>query len=127
VNQSLQALEEPDLNTVWIAAREDIFRFFCEAINNVVYHAQPPRGDASWVTVSLSQTGLHCRLAIANDGSSPPELDLADIGVSQGTKTMVEIARDLPGGEWCRFPLASGGLCVELSWLMQFYPGETDP
>ena len=121
VNQAIQPLTEPDLNMLWIAAREDIFRWFCEAINNVVYHAQPPRGNATQVTVSLSQTGEHCQLAITNNGSTPLILNDTDPKSSgQGTKAMIEIARDLPDGTWRRFPLVEGGLCVELCWSMQF-------
>ncbi len=116
VIEELEPLIEPDLNTLWIAAREDIFRFFCEAMNNVVYHAQPPRGDATQVIVSLQQTGDVCRVGVQNNGSP---LMLSDQW-GQGTKVMAEIAKDLPEGQWNRTALTEGGLCVELCWLMQF-------
>ncbi|MHC5729803.1 MAG: sensor histidine kinase, partial [Nostoc sp.] len=50
VNAHLQPLLEPELDSTWIDAREDIFRFFKEAIANVIRHAQPPNGSATQVT-----------------------------------------------------------------------------
>jgi signal transduction histidine kinase len=43
----LQPLKEPRFDKTWIDAREDIFRFFKEAIHNVIHHAQSPYGNAT--------------------------------------------------------------------------------
>jgi signal transduction histidine kinase len=47
----LQPLEEPELNSVWIEQREEIYRFFREALNNMIKHAQAPRGNATQVCI----------------------------------------------------------------------------
>jgi signal transduction histidine kinase len=52
---SSMTLPEPELNSVWIEQREEIYRFFREALNNVIQHAQPPHGTATQVCISLRQ------------------------------------------------------------------------
>ncbi|MFN5752943.1 MAG: sensor histidine kinase, partial [Pseudanabaena sp.] len=66
--QNLQPLAEPQLNSLWIESREDIYRFFTEAIANVIHHAQPPQGNATQVKVRLVQHAQLCTLTIENDG-----------------------------------------------------------
>ena len=45
VETKLQFLQEPTLNSLWLSAREGIYSFFCEAIANVIQHAQPPNDE----------------------------------------------------------------------------------
>ncbi|MEH1769517.1 hypothetical protein [Nostoc sp.] len=66
----IQPLQEPELNSVWIEHREEIYRFFREALNNVIQHAQPPHGTATQVCISLEQQGVKCILAIANNANN---------------------------------------------------------
>jgi signal transduction histidine kinase len=121
VIQHLHPLEEPTLNSLWLEAREDIYRFFNEAIHNVIRHAQPPHGTATQVTVTLEQQSTRCTLTLQNDG------DLLDPAVFEptpqqrqrggyGTKLMDTIAAELPEGSLERIPLETGGLCVRLTW-----------
>jgi CHASE2 domain-containing sensor protein len=121
VIQHLQPLEEPTLNSLWLEAREDIYRFFSEAIHNVICHAQPPHGTATQFQVNLEQQDSHCTLIIENDG------DLLDPEVFEptpqqrqrggyGTKLMDTIAAELPQGSLQRIPLKTGGLRVQLTW-----------
>ncbi len=126
VKQRIKPLQEPELNPDWIDDREDIFRFFKEAINNVMRHAQQPYGRANWVEVYLEQQGEHCRLAIANDGvnvsgsTSKPLDQVADhLPKGTGTKTMETIAISLDGGRWQRTLSPEGILQVELSWRLK--------
>lgn len=63
----VQPLQEPELNSVWIEHREEIYRFFREALNNAIQHAQPPHGTATQVCISLGQEGDRYILAIANN------------------------------------------------------------
>lgn len=126
VKQRIKPLQEPELNPDWIDDREDIFRFFKEAINNVMRHAQQPYGRANWVEVCLEQQGEQCKLAIANDGvdvsgnTSKPLDQLADhLPKGTGTKTMETIAISLDGGRWQRTLSPEGILRVELFWSLQ--------
>lgn len=126
VKQRIKPLQEPELNPDWIDDREDIFRFFKEAINNVMRHAQQPYGRAAWVEVYLEQQGEQCRLAIANDGvnvsgnTSKPLDQLADhLPKGTGTKTMETIAISLDGGHWKRTLSPEGILRVELFWSLK--------
>ena len=66
---NLKPWEEPSLNSIWLANREDIFLFFCEGMNNIIKHAQPPSGNATYVKVNLFQKQDQCILEIINDGS----------------------------------------------------------
>jgi signal transduction histidine kinase len=112
---NLKPLQEPKLNSIWFANREDIFLFFCEAINNVIKHAQPPFGNATYVKVNLSQKQDKCILEIINDGSKiiPDPKQRKNGGY--GTKLMETIASELPFGHWQR--AIDGNLVyVSLSW-----------
>jgi signal transduction histidine kinase len=118
---SLQPIEEPKLNSFWLEAREDIYRFFCEAIANIINHAQPPNGNATQVRVSLSQQLAQCTLIIENDGdrmsNSALEIPLRKRKYGgYGTKLMETIASELPGGSIERLTLAEGGMRVKLTW-----------
>ncbi|HIK41285.1 CHASE2 domain-containing protein [Thermoleptolyngbya sp. M55_K2018_002] len=126
VKQLIKPLQEPELNPDWIDDREDIFRFFKEAINNVMRHAQQPYGRASWVEVCLEQQGEQCKLAIANDGvyvsgntSKPPNHLADDLPKGTGTKTMETIAISLDNGRWQRTLSPEGLLRVELFWSLK--------
>lgn len=123
VKEHLQPLREPKSDSAWIDSREDIFRFFREAIANVICHAQPPNGSATEVSVSLTQKDRQCRLAIENNGTSLTPI-LLDIPHQKrrsggyGTKLMKTIAAELPNGSWQRVPLEGGGMQVTLEWTM---------
>ncbi|MDJ0675035.1 MAG: CHASE2 domain-containing protein [Calothrix sp. MO_167.B42] len=113
---NIQSLKEPWLDSAWIDAREDIFRFFREAIANVIRHAQPPQGNATTVKVSLFQSGAECVLMLENDGSFADSFASKLNGGGYGTKIMETIAMELPGGKWERFILDDGGMIVKLVW-----------
>lgn len=124
VNEHLQPLREPKSDSAWFDAREDIFRFFREAIANVIRHAQPPNGAATQVTVSLMQQGNQCSLVIENDGTPAKQTILEDTGRKHssggyGTKLMATIAAQLPGGSWQRVALESSGMRVTLNWVLE--------
>jgi len=111
----IQPLQEPQLNSIWIEHREEIYRFFREALNNVIQHAQPPHGTATQVFVSLEQQGDKCTLVIANDGAMlastyRPQKD------GYGTKIMDTIANELIDGIWEISVLPNGEVRVTLSW-----------
>ncbi|MDJ0797296.1 MAG: CHASE2 domain-containing protein [Calothrix sp. MO_167.B12] len=116
VIDNIQPLEEPDLDSTWIDAREDIFRFFREAVANVIRHAQPPQGNATTVKVSLFQEGGECVLMVENDGSFTNGSATKGHGGGYGTKIMESIAMELTGGKWERSPSANGGMVVKLVW-----------
>ncbi len=121
VNQRLQALREPKSDSAWIDAREDIFRFFREAIANVIHHAQPPNGTATQVSIDLVQEGTQCRLVIENNGDRAIEQKKWKTG-GYGTKLMTTIAAELPNGTWERIPLETGGMRVILRWTLESLP-----
>lgn len=119
VENRLQPLLEPE-DSNWFDTREDIFRFFKEAITNVIRHAQPPNGTATKVTVSLSQSGTQCTLSVENDAI---ESFISESGKrlhtdGYGTKLMTTIATELPNGYWERVSFANGGMQVMLSWAL---------
>lgn len=121
----LQPIEEPESNSLWLEAREDIYHFFCEAICNVIRHAQPPYGTATQVQVSLSQQNQHCTLAIENDGAKvePSVFQLSTMSRTRGgygMKLMKVIASELPKGNFEYVTLPRGGMRVELSWNQIF-------
>ncbi|MEN9225411.1 MAG: CHASE2 domain-containing protein [Thermostichus sp. HHBFW_bins_43] len=113
LQRQLQPLNEPNTSE-WFDQREDILRFLREAIGNIIAHVQPPKGNASFVKVSLMQTDHHCCLAVVNDGveyaPSP--------GGGYGSKAMNTIARYLPKGSWHRTHTPEGHTHVELHWEM---------
>ena len=121
VIQQLQPLTEPQLNSSWLEAREDIYRFFTEAIANVIHHAQPAQGTATQVKVSLVQHDQQCTLSVENDGEILDE-SILKITTQQrqrggyGMKLMQAIAADLPNGTFERIALAEGGIRVQLTW-----------
>jgi signal transduction histidine kinase len=121
VIQQLQPLTEPILNSLWLEAREDLYRFFKEAIHNVIHHAQPPYGSATQVIVSLKQQDHQAMLTIENDGTFlDPKIFEPNAQQRQkggyGTKLMDTIAAELPDGKIQRIPLSSGGLQIQLTW-----------
>lgn len=111
----IQPLQEPKLNSIWIENREEIYRFFHEALNNVIQHAQPPHGTATQVFVSLKQEGDKCTLMIANDGVVLESSYERKKG-GYGTKIMDTIANELPDGAWEMSTLPPGEVRVTLSW-----------
>ena len=125
VIQQLQPLTEPTLNSLWLEAREDIYRFFKEAIHNVIHHAQPPHGTATQVIVSLKQQDNQAILIIENDGAFldaktfEPTAPQRQRG-GYGTKLMDTIAAELPNGTIQRITPQEGGLRVELTWKAIF-------
>lgn len=121
VIQYLQPLAEPHLNSMWLEAREDIYRFFNEAIANVISHAQPPQGTATQVKVTLVQQAQLCMLSIKNDGEILDK-SILEITTQQrkrggyGMRLMEAIAADLPNGAFEVKALAEGGIHVQLTW-----------
>ncbi|MFS8779423.1 CHASE2 domain-containing protein [Synechococcus sp. W55.1] len=113
VERQLQPLQEPNTGE-WLDQREDILRFLREAIGNVIAHVQPPKGNASFVRVSLAQTNRHCCLSVVNDG-----IEYApSLSGGYGSKAMNTIARYLPKGSWHRTRTPEGHTHVELHWEM---------
>ncbi len=124
IQDNLQHLLEPESDSSWIDAREDIFRFYKEAIANVIRHAQPPNGTATEITVSLAQQGIQCTLSVENDAIQPEPPTLESTSRRKhsggyGTKLMATVAAELPGGHWKRIPLADGGMQVILTWTLE--------
>jgi CHASE2 domain-containing sensor protein len=113
VHTELAALIEPQ-SSDWFDAREDIFRFFREALANATRHAQPPKGTATQLWVSLEVKNDQAVLWVENDGATPPALDQGNYG----TKVMKTIASQLPQGTWQRIPRPGGGVKVGLSWSL---------
>lgn len=121
----LQSLKEPTLDCLWLQAREDIYRFFKEAIHNVICHAQPPYGQATQVKVTLEQNQDQAILTIENDGvfsntEAPGLMGKARQKGGYGTKLMDTIAAELPNGTIHRIYLSSGGLRIQLTWNQNF-------
>lgn len=119
----LQPLEEPTLNSLWLEIREDLYRFFNEAIHNVIHHAQPPHGNATQLIVTLEQHGDRCILIIENDGDLLDPLALETTPQQRqrggyGTKLLTTIAAELPNGVFNRIMLPTGGLRLELTWTL---------
>jgi signal transduction histidine kinase len=122
----LQPLKEPRFDKTWIDAREDIFRFFKEAIHNVIHHAQSPYGNATYVRIVLKQSTDHCLLMIQNDGANGSDLAIpsSQRGKGQGTKLMATLAAELPDGAWSREFLANGVVYVTLKWTLPGNPSK---
>ncbi|MBW4686468.1 MAG: CHASE2 domain-containing protein [Komarekiella atlantica HA4396-MV6] len=114
----IQPLQEPELNSVWIEHREEIYRFFREALNNVIQHTQPPHGTATQVCISLEQQGVRCTLAIANDASVINSTTYGRRKGGYGTKIMDAIACELPDGAWEMLVLPDGEVRVTLIWRL---------
>ncbi|MGF1577043.1 MAG: CHASE2 domain-containing protein [Cyanophyceae cyanobacterium] len=113
IEKQLYPLQESSTGT-WIDHREDIMRFFREALANVISHVQPPKGDATFVTVKLFQSGSQCYLEVSNDGTEYAPNKRG----GYGTKAMNTIALDLPQGSWQRIRRPDGITHVELQWQM---------
>lgn len=120
----LHPINEPIANSAWIDAREDIYRFFREAINNVVFHAQAPHGNATQVKVSMWCKQDRCYLIIT-DNNSQTSVNLSaetplkqSISKGYGTKIMETIACELPEGAWERTIIPQKGTKVQLSWSL---------
>jgi signal transduction histidine kinase len=121
VEREIFPLIEPTADSRWLDAREDLFRFFKEAMTNVVRHAQA--NGATWVKVSLHQQGEQAALVVENDG---PPLGEASVGGGYGTKVMNTIAGELPGGTWERVNREGSGVRVRLIWQMGAAPVNAD-
>jgi nitrate/nitrite-specific signal transduction histidine kinase len=117
---NLQPIKEPLLNSKWIDAREDIFRFFREAMTNVVRHAQGENSTSTQVIVSLSQEAEQCTLIIENDGGVVNTASKSRKKGGMGTKLMAEMAASLPDGVWESVALPDGGMRVKLLWTQRF-------
>jgi len=123
IRDNLHPLLEPESDSSWLDAREDIFRFFKEAIANVICHAQPPNGFATEIVVGLNQRGTQCTLLIENNAIQPAASTLEStnrrkLSGGYGTKLMATIAAELPDGYWERIPRADGGMQVRLTWTL---------
>jgi signal transduction histidine kinase len=110
-------LQEPPLNSNWFAHREDIFLFFCEAINNVIKHAQSPWGNATYLKINLIQKQNQCILEIINDGAKISQDIPQRSRGGYGTKLMETIAFGLPEGNWQRL-INNDIVYVILTWNM---------
>lgn len=117
VERNITPLREANLGE-WFDAREDIMRFFREAIANIIHHVQPPKGSATAIEIQLAQTGQQCSLVVRNDGRETRTVTRSG---GYGTKAMNTIAQNLPGGRWHR-QHAPEGYCVELHWEMPVAP-----
>ena len=113
----LENLQEPSLSSLWLANREDIFLFFCEAMNNVIKHAQPPFGSATYVKVNLRQEQEQCVLEIINDGSMANNHHKSRKHGGYGTKLMQTVASELPSANWQRY-VDENEVYVSLCWIL---------
>ncbi len=113
-------IKEPKLNSFWLESREDIFRFFCEAINNVIKHAQPPYGNATYLEINLFQKQEQAILEIINDGYNNINSQNMRKKGGYGTKLMSTIASELPEGNWLR-EFNNNKNYVKLTWNMDYY------
>lgn len=133
VIQHLEPLEEDEFNSLWLEAREDIYHFFCEAIHNVIYHAQPPHGKATQVKISLHQQDTRCTLTIENDSAqvdasvferlATPARSASQMlrtNSGYGMKLMKIIASELPNGTFEPVALPEGGMRIQLAWNQSF-------
>ena len=109
---------EKNFNSRWVEAREGIFSFYQEAMNNIIRHAQPSKGRATWVSIALSRQSDTAFLKITNDGGfSPVYID--ETIESLGTQLMRNVADRLPAGTMSRKISSEGNFQVELSWSMK--------
>ncbi|WP_187293907.1 CHASE2 domain-containing protein [Gloeobacter kilaueensis] len=113
IERRIRPLIEPAADSRWLDAREDLFRFFKEALTNVIRHAQPHGAALLWV--ELGQSDSEAYLIVENDGPSP---GTATTGGGYGTKVMNTIAGELTGGDWQRVARPEGGTRVLLRWQM---------
>ncbi|WP_218081835.1 sensor histidine kinase [Anthocerotibacter panamensis] len=114
----LEPLAEPLDQSQWLDAREDIFRFFREALTNALRHSQPPRGTSTYLKVMLKRNGNGGLLVVENDGAAHVQT-FGDRNPGYGTKAMNTISSSLPQGYWKRELLAGGRVKVTLGWDMQ--------
>lgn len=68
VIENIECINEPIANSIWIDMREDIYRFFKEAINNIIIHVQPPYGNATEINITLKEEENLYYLIITNSG-----------------------------------------------------------
>jgi len=101
----------------WIEAREGIFSFYRESINNIIRHAQPPKGRSTKVAVDLERVADVAVLRVTNDGGFSSTY-LAETTENFGTQVMEKVASRLPNGKFRRRVSAKGDFQVELSWSM---------
>lgn len=113
VERAIFPLVEPTADSRWLDQREDLYRFFKEAIANAMRHGQT--GGATWLGVHLHQQDDGAELRIENDG---PPLGIANHSGGYGTKIMNTIAGELMSGRWERVNRSDGGVRVRLFWQM---------
>lgn len=129
IERAIKPLIEPSADSQWLDEREDLFRFFKEALNNAIRHGQA-RG-ATKLRVELAQTGALACLVVENDG--PAQLPASEQSATvltpegspddparggYGTKVMNTIASELLAGKWERVFMPDGGARVVLLWQM---------
>ncbi|MCM1984495.1 sensor histidine kinase [Lyngbya confervoides] len=125
VHLQIEAIAEPSLSSLWLEAREDIYRFFNEAVKNIICHAQPPQGSATYLSIRLKQEQDRCCLVLENDGD-PVGIDPCAPDPFRrprggyGMRLMHTIATELPDGQLLCIPLSAGGLRIQLTWLHCF-------
>jgi signal transduction histidine kinase len=116
VDANINSIRE-NSSSRWIEASEGVFSFYRESINNIIRHAQPPRGKATKVTVDLERIADVAVLRVTNDGEfSSTYLDKTTENF--GTQVMEKVASRLPNGQFRRRVLTEGDFQVELSWSM---------
>ncbi|MBC8122503.1 MAG: CHASE2 domain-containing protein, partial [Gemmatimonadaceae bacterium] len=130
IERAIKPLLEPSADSQWLDEREDLFRFFKEALNNAIRHGQARGGTR--LRVELAQTGALARLVVENDGPATqlptgeqPATVLTPEGAPDdharggyGTKVMNTIAGELLAGKWERVFMPDGGVRVVLLWQM---------
>ncbi len=105
----LEPLQEPLDQSNWLDAREDIFRFFREALANALRHGRA----GTYIRVQLTQNNTQVQLIVENDGVTQP----LPATTGYGTKAMNTIGQSLPSGQWKR-EWHEGRVTVWLSWEM---------
>ncbi|MBE9060110.1 sensor histidine kinase [cf. Phormidesmis sp. LEGE 11477] len=118
VDSEIDLIDESILNDGWIEARESVFSFYRDAINNVVYHAQPPKGRAAWVKIVLRCQGSQACLQIVNDGGFDQSY-LRNLSRGFGAQSMDEATSKLPEGRWSRTITEEGYFQVKLRWSVR--------
>ena len=130
VSTDFLAFQEPQASAEWLDAREDIFRFFREAVNNAIRHGQPPRGNSTQLVVRIERSGNIYTLHIDNNVKkskdsdrchfSPPSNDVnssrKEIRNGTGAKLMETIAHSIPQGAWERVFFEDGSVSTYLRW-----------
>ncbi|MGI0480473.1 CHASE2 domain-containing protein [Geminocystis sp. CENA526] len=117
INLDIERINEPNFTSLWLSDREDIYIFFCEAISNIIKHAQPPYGNATYVEIILKQKDDFIFLEIINDGIELTKNERVNGGY--GCKLMEIVAMDLPEGNYHK-KIEKNLYYVCLSWKMLY-------